>query len=132
VHSPCKATTPTYDFLLGVVTTVAVPLVAFRLALSMGLVAVADRATNVATALAAIAFFAGALCMAWRRSVVRARRERAALVNRVDELEKRVEEAENAAWWGTPTAEADLERTVELGPTVVAFRHRESRQRGAS
>jgi hypothetical protein len=130
VQSTSKATF-TYDFFLGVVATIAAPLITYRIAYSMGLVDISDRLTNVATAVSAIAFFAGALCLAWRRSVLRGRRERAVLTNRIDELEKRVEEAENAAWWGTPPSE-DMERTVELGPNVRPFRHRESRQRGVS
>lgn len=125
MHSPCKRPTPMYDFLLGVVTTITLPLVAFRVAVSMALVPTPTSMLNAATSVGTVVFLSAAFGLGWRRSVLRSRAERAELVERIDVLEKRVTETENAAWWGTPIQEADAERTVEAD-TVVPFRHRRS------
>jgi hypothetical protein len=126
VQNPCKRPTPIYDFLLGVLTTVAVPLVATRILVAMELVTIRNPVMNASTAIATVVFVCASLGLGWRRSVLRSRTERGELIARIDELEKRVAETENAAWWGTPAQEADAERTVELEPTVVPFRHRRS------
>ena len=126
MQNPCKRPTPTYDFLLGVLTTVAVPLVATRILVAMELVTVRNPVVNASTSIATVVFVCAALGLGWRRSVLHSRTERGELIARIDQLEKRLTETENAAWWGTPAQEVEAERTVELDSTVVPFPHRRS------
>ncbi|MBM0203223.1 hypothetical protein JNW90_08965 [Micromonospora sp. STR1s_5] len=132
MRSPCKPPTTTHTFILGVLTTITAPLVTIRVLHSMAAITITNPALNAATSIATVLLMSATFGLGWRRSILGARAERADFIQRISQLEKRVEDAENAAWWGTAVPEDDVERTVELGPTVVAFRHRESRQRGAS
>lgn len=126
MHSPCKRPTSTYDYVLGVLSTITVPLVATRVIVATGAVTITNQLANAGTSIATVVFMAGTFGLAWRRTVLRNRADRAELEQRIDELEKRVAETENAAWWGTPPVEAEPERTVEPGRTVVPFPHRKS------
>ena len=125
MRSPCKRPTATYDYLLGVLTTITIPLVAFRVLYAAGLFPITDAVLNAGTSIGTVLFMSATFGLAWRRSILHGRAERAELIALIGELEKRVSETENAVWWGTPQAPED-ERTVEPDPTVVAFRHRKS------
>lgn len=132
MDSHSKPPTSIHTFFLGVLTTLAVPLVITRVLHATCVITITNPAANASTSIATVLAVSAAFSVGWRRSVLHSRAEQAVLIDRISVLEKRVEEAENAAWWGSPNQEAEPERTVESEPNVVAFRHRESRQRGAS
>lgn len=86
-----KPPTATYTVLLGVLSTITAPLVALRVLVAMGVMAIADQTTNAATSIATVLAMSSAFGIGWRRSVLRSRAERANLIQRIDVLETRTE-----------------------------------------
>lgn len=133
MHHPKPPHLATHTFALGVLTAITAPLVTARILSSVRVLDIAGTPASPVLTITTITLLAATFSLGWRRSVLNARIERAELIERIAYLEKRVEDAENAAWWGTSEQDTDLEKTIELGPTVVPFvRDRPSRQRGAS
>lgn len=122
-HNPCKRLA-LYDFLLGILTTIGIPLFAYRILVAAYVIHTPTPLLNAGTSLATGILLPGAVGLAWRRSVLRNRAERAEMLTLISELERRVSDTENAVWWGTNEPEA--ERTVEVEDNVRPLRHRKS------
>lgn len=86
-----KPPSSTHTLLLGVLSTVAAPLVVLRVLVAMGAITITSRTTNAGTAVATVLAMAGAFGIGWRRSVLRSRADRENLIQRIDVLETRVE-----------------------------------------
>lgn len=126
VRNPRMRPNPAYDFLLGILTTIGLPLTVYRVLVAAAVIPAPDPLLNAGTSIATALFLPGVVALAWRRSVLASRAERDELLALIGELERRVTETENAVWWGTAPKEPDVERAAEADPTVLPFRHRKS------